>query len=214
LSLSEFHCPPRHTISSTEYVELLESYGSKYIIGGDWNAKHFQWGARLITPNGRNLLEALNKQNCNYLSTGEPMYWPSDYNKFPDLLDFFIYKVIATNCIQIESNHELSSDHTPVITALRTHVINNPTIPTLFTNATNWNSFRTYIEDHINTNVKIKETDEVNQTTQYFTILIQEAARYSIPTPPNKIKNTCNIPLHISELVAEKRRARNRWQRS
>jgi hypothetical protein len=72
--------PPRNTISSAEYVELLESYGSKYLIGGDWNAKRSQWGARLITPKGRNLLEALNRQNCNYLSTGEPTYWPSDYN--------------------------------------------------------------------------------------------------------------------------------------
>jgi hypothetical protein len=93
-------------------------------------------------------------------------------------------------------------------------VINNPTIPTLVTNATNWNSFRTYIEDHINMNIKIKETDEFDQATQYFTTLIQEAARYSTPTPPNKIKNTCNIPLHIHELVAENRRARSRWQRS
>jgi hypothetical protein len=182
--------PPRHTISSAEYVELLESCGSKYLIGADWNAEHSQWGARLITPKGRNLLEALNRQNCNHLSTGEPLYWPSNYNKLPDLLDFFIYKGIATKCIQIESNHELSSDHTSIIATLSTHVINNTTIPTLVTKATNWNSFRTYIEDHINMNTKIKETDELDQATQYFTTLIQEAAWYSTPTPPNKIKNT------------------------
>jgi hypothetical protein len=123
------------------------------------------------------LLEPLNRQNCNYLSTGEPTYWPCDYNKLPDLLHFFIYKVIATNCIQIESNHELSSDHTPVTATLSNHVINNSTIPTLVTNATNWNSYRKYIEDHINMNIKIKEIDELDQTTQYFTTLIQEAAR-------------------------------------
>jgi hypothetical protein len=63
-------------------------------------------------------------------------------------------------------------------------------------------------------NIKIKETDELDQATQYFTALIQEAAWSSTPTPQNKIKNTCNIPLHIRELVAEKRRARSRWQRS
>jgi hypothetical protein len=166
------YCPPGHTISSGEYVELLEFYGPKYLIGGDWNASHSQWGVRLITPKGRNLLEALKRQNCNYRSTGEPTYWPSDYNKLPDLLDFFIYKGIATNCIKIKSNHELSSDHTPIIATLSTHVINTPTIPTLVTNAMNWNSFCTYIEDHINMNIKIKETDELDQTTQYFTILV------------------------------------------
>jgi hypothetical protein len=55
-------------------------------------------------------------------------------------------------------------------------VINNPTIPTLVTNAKNWNSFRTCIEGHINMNIKIKETDELDQATQYFTTLFQEAA--------------------------------------
>jgi hypothetical protein len=44
-------------------------------------------------------------------------------------------------------------------------VIDNPTIPTLVTNATNWNSFRTYIEGHINMNMKMKETDELDQAT-------------------------------------------------
>jgi hypothetical protein len=86
----------------------------------------------------------------NYLSTGEPTYWPNDYNKLPDLLDFFIYKGITTNYIEIESNYELSSDHTPVIATLSTRVIFKPTIPTLAINRTNWNCFRTYIEDHIN----------------------------------------------------------------
>jgi endonuclease/exonuclease/phosphatase (EEP) superfamily protein YafD len=81
----------------------------------------------------------MNRQNCKYLSTGEPTYWPSDYNKLPDLLDFFIYKGITTDYIQIESSHELSSDHTPVIATLSTHVIYKSTIPTLVTNRMNWN---------------------------------------------------------------------------
>jgi hypothetical protein len=84
----------------------------------------------------------------------------------------------------------------------------------LVTNATNWKNFRTYIEDHIIMNIKIKGTDKLDQATQYFTTLIQEAAWYSTPTPLDTTKHTYNIPLHIRELVAEKRRARNKWQRS
>ena len=121
---------------------------------------------------------------------------------------------VLQNYIQKESNHELSSDHTPVIATLSTHVINQSPINMLVTNATNWNNFRTYIEDHIIMNIKIKETDELDQAAQYFTTLIQEAAWYSTPTPLDTTKHTYNIPLHIRELVAEKRRARNRWQRS
>jgi hypothetical protein len=52
--------------------------------------------------------------------------------------------------------------------------------------------------------IKIKEADELDHTTQYFTTSIQEAARYSTPAPPDKTNNTYNIPLHIRELVTEK----------
>jgi exonuclease III len=96
LTLSAVYCPPRHTISSAEYVELLESYGSKYLIEGDWNAKHSPRGARLITPKGRNLLEALNKQTCNYLYTGEPTYWPSDYNNPKSTRRFHLQRQTAS----------------------------------------------------------------------------------------------------------------------
>jgi hypothetical protein len=60
-------------------------------------------------------------------------------------------------------------------------VINNPPINMLVANATNWNNFHTYIEGHIVMNIKIKETDELDQATQSFTTLIQEAAWYSTP---------------------------------
>ncbi|PNF31018.1 hypothetical protein B7P43_G18156 [Cryptotermes secundus] len=65
----------------------LQSLGLKFLTGGDWNTKHKEWGARLITPKRRNLLHTINRQNCKYLSTGEPMYWPTDPNRLPGPLD-------------------------------------------------------------------------------------------------------------------------------
>jgi hypothetical protein len=62
--------------------------------------------------------------------------------------------------------------------------------------------------------INIKETDELDQATQYFTTLIQEVAWYSATASPDKTNNTYNIPLHTCELVTEKFRARNRWQNS
>jgi hypothetical protein len=75
------------------------------MVGGDWNAKHINWGSRLITPKCRNLLHSITNYNCLYLSTGEPTYWLSDPNKTPDLLDFFVFKSIATNYIHLERNN-------------------------------------------------------------------------------------------------------------
>jgi hypothetical protein len=91
-------------------------------------------GTETLTPKGRNLLHAINRQNCKYLSTGEPTYWLSDPNKLPDLLDFFILHGITLNYMQVASSFDLSSDHSPVIATLSAYVISKSTIPTLITN--------------------------------------------------------------------------------
>jgi hypothetical protein len=40
----------------------------------------------------------------------------------------------------------------------------------------------------------MKEPNELDEVTQYFTTLIHEAAWYSIPTPKEERKKTDNIP--------------------
>jgi hypothetical protein len=83
------------------------------------------------------------------------------------------------------------------------YAISKSTTPKLISKQTNWDSFRTYIEEHINLNLKIKEPNELDEVTQYFTTLIQEAAWYSTPTPKEERKKIDNIPFHIRELVTE-----------
>jgi hypothetical protein len=100
-------------------------------VGGDWNAKHTNRGSKLTTLKGRNLLQSITNYNCSYLSTGEPIYWLSDPNKTLDLLDFFVFKNIATNYVHIEANWDLSSVHTPIITTLSFHIIHKPKTPRL-----------------------------------------------------------------------------------
>lgn len=58
----------------------------RFILGGDLNAKHVDWGARLTTTKGRELRQAISETNCSFHSTGKPTYWPTDPNKIPDLL--------------------------------------------------------------------------------------------------------------------------------
>jgi hypothetical protein len=111
------------------------------MVGGEWDAKHTNWGSRLITPKGRNLLQSITNYNCSYLSKGEPTHWPSDPNKMPDLLDFFVFKSIATNYIQIEANWNLSSDHTPIITTLSPYIIHKPQTLRLTPPKSDWNAF-------------------------------------------------------------------------
>jgi hypothetical protein len=93
-------------ISTQEYQHYFNTLGSHFLAAGDWNAKHTNWGSRLITQKGKNLLDAIQQDDLRHLSTGEPTYWPADRNTIPDLLEFAIIKRIST--IQ-KSNFDLSS---------------------------------------------------------------------------------------------------------
>jgi hypothetical protein len=90
LLITGIYCPPRRATSAEEDIAFFQSLGSKFLIGGDWNTKYKDWGARLSTPKERNPLHAINRHNYKYLITGESTYWPSEPNTLPDLLDFFI----------------------------------------------------------------------------------------------------------------------------
>jgi hypothetical protein len=105
----------------------------------------------------------------------------------PDLLVFLVARGIPANYIQVESAFELSSDHSPVIATIGASAINKAAIPMTTTTHTNWDMFRAYINEHINLCLRIKECAELDEATQYFTTLLQEAAWHS--TPPPRARN-------------------------
>jgi len=137
-------CLPHHAISTDEYTTLFRSMGSRFLIDGDWNAKHTAWGARHITPKVKNLFKVISNYNCHYFSTGGPTYWLTDLTKVPDLLDLLVARSVPANYIQIESAFELSSDHSPVIATICASTINKAAIPKLTTTHTYWDMFRAY----------------------------------------------------------------------
>ena len=106
---SAVYCPPRHSIAKENFDSLFDALGNRFLAGGDYNAKHTQWGSRLITVRGKNLLNSINTNRLNYLTTYETTYWSIDINKIPDLLDFCITKNISPRYVQINSSAELSS---------------------------------------------------------------------------------------------------------
>jgi hypothetical protein len=61
IAVVSLYSPPRHNIKAERYVELFKTIGSRFIIGGDFNAKHTHWGSRHITIKGRELFNAINE---------------------------------------------------------------------------------------------------------------------------------------------------------
>lgn len=89
--------------------------GNRFIIGGDFNAKNIHWASRLNTPR-ENLKIAIDTEHCDIISGALHTYWPTDKNKIPDLLDFFISKGISQSYFKIVNDQDsLSSDHSILV---------------------------------------------------------------------------------------------------
>jgi endonuclease/exonuclease/phosphatase family metal-dependent hydrolase len=129
LTVSAVYLPPKHTVKQVELAAFYNTLGRRFIAGGDYNAKHTDWGSRLITPLGREVLKTMEQLNLHHLSTGEPTYWPSDRNKLPDLLDFCVIKGIPHDSALTRSCYDLSSDHSPVIITLSLRAVDQAPQP-------------------------------------------------------------------------------------
>ncbi|EFN76729.1 RNA-directed DNA polymerase from mobile element jockey, partial [Harpegnathos saltator] len=142
LNIAAAYCPPRHNIKKDQFEKILLKLGSRFIIGGDFNSKHKEWGSRLTTSKGRELFKAINACKCDYISSGKPTYWPTDVEKTPDLLDFYITKGISNNYLKVGNIEDLSSDHVPVLMTISSMVIRREKKYTLTNKHTDWEKFR------------------------------------------------------------------------
>jgi hypothetical protein len=68
----------KHNIKAEQFQRFFNTLGQQFLAEDDYNAKHPQWGSRLTTPRGQELLKAIQAKQLSHVSTGEPTYWPSD----------------------------------------------------------------------------------------------------------------------------------------
>lgn len=214
LNLSAVYCPPRHTISATKFTDYFATLGRKFVAGGDWNAKNTYWGSRLTTTRGRQLKLSLEENGLSTVSSGEPTYWPTDTNKKPDLLDFFIVKGLSRNYLKAETCLDSNSDHTPVLLTISTTIIHYDKPDTLYNNRTDWEGFKDYIENNIELKVSLKTPDEIDEATQYITNLIQKACWTNTPIPRKNSQVVGNVPLEVKHKILEKRKLRRIWHQT
>lgn len=207
------YIPPKHNLKKADYHNILTHMGERFLIGGDFNAKHTSWGSRLDNTKGRELHAAIQDLGCNVHSTGKPTYWPTDRNKIPDLLDFFISRKIATNFISVADNYDLDSDHSAIILTLSEKVIKKQRNPSLHNKTTNWEGFKRQLTDTIDLNIDLTTPNQLDEAVADFTRLIQTTVWDNTKTITNKT-NGYNYPLEIRNLVALKRKTRRKWIQS
>jgi len=214
LTVSAAYCPPRYKIDYQQFVSYFNTLGSHYIAGGDFNSKHTFWGSRLISPKGRQLMQAINLTNTVPISTGKPTYWLSDRARKPDLLDFFLTKGFPSQQMIATELLDLSSDHLPVMLTIASGPIYSTYETNLTSKRTDWEMFRSKLDELINLRIRLHTPADVEEAVTNFINSVCTAAKEATPVTNTRITatNTVSYPREVRELVAEKRRARHKWQ--
>jgi len=156
ITIAAVYCPPRHNLKKEQFETFFQTLGPKFIAGGDYNSKHTLWGSRLTTTKGRELSKVIQENNYSYLSTGTPTYWPTDGNKIPDLLDFFVTNGIPSSYADIQPSYDLTSDHSPIIATISTAVVIRKPTPRLHNAKTNWETYRQIIQEKAKLSIKLR----------------------------------------------------------
>jgi hypothetical protein len=170
-------------------------------------------GSRLTTTKVIELFKVFQGKNYSFLSTGSPTYWPTDENKIPGFQDFFITNGISTTYLDIQASYDLTSDNTAIISTINTTVTVRQQPPRLHNSQTNWKTHRKLVSNKANLAVKLKGREDVELATDYFTGVLQHAAKEASPAR-NPQRPTSHIPSEIKRLVVAKRKARSTWQRT
>jgi hypothetical protein len=211
LTLAAVYCPPKHVIKANQFPSFYSALGPRFLAGGDYNAKHSQWGSLLNSPKGRELFSAMQTANLAHVSAGEPTYWPSDRRKMPDLIDFAVVLQIPSHTITATSSSDLSSDHSPVLITLHSRFVPTPSAPTLNTKTTDWTSFRKILQTTLILQAPLKTEQNIEGYVHHLVQNIQQAAWNSTPPPHTPLHmNSCAHP--IKQKIVEKRKLRKQWQ--
>lgn len=210
-SVASIYCPPKHSIKQKVFADVFEYLGNRFIIGGDFNAKHTYWGSRITNGRGRELFQYIVNHKCEPHSTGEPTYWPTDTAKKPDLIDFFVVKNISANYMLVDSCHDLSSDHSPIILTLSEQIIRKTQNPVLTNQKTDWDKFKIEINRLVNLNDNLDSPGAVDGELEKLVHTIQDVAWECTPEIRKKLKGI-NYPCEIVAAIKEKRKARKKWQ--
>jgi len=176
LSIAAIYCPPKHNISSEQFNFYFNTLGHNFIVGGDINAKHIQWGCRVSNSRGTSLLHSITTKNLKVISPPNPTYWPTFPRKRPDILDIFVTKIPNTLYSSIVNNHAPCSDHSPVLLSIDCqHLSNQYNPPPLYTHI-NWDNFHKSILQKTSLKVRLKTKNDIDEVVNLLTSNIQASA--------------------------------------
>jgi len=177
------YLPPRHTITHNQLKDFFNTLGQKFIIGGDFNAKHIQWGCRTNNPRGNTLKTLTYVKNYKIHAPPSPTNWPSSPRKSPDILDIFITKIPNGLYTTVTNLDDICSDHSSVLFTIDTAPLYKLDRPSLIQGQMDWDKFKSLLESQINLKVSLKSTVDIDDAVNHLIKSIQDSAWSSSERP-------------------------------
>jgi hypothetical protein len=101
---------------------------------------------------------------------------PTDVTKTPDLLDYYTFKGLSNNDLDIQPNVETASDYTPMIVTISTHIITRQKSTKLHNCKIDWEGFRNQNEEKLRLNIPPAQNSERNGKGYYINHKVIEKA--------------------------------------
>jgi hypothetical protein len=98
---------------------------------------------------------------------------PTDIKKTPDLPDFFIFKWLSHGSLDIRTNLEIASYHTPIIATISTHIITHQKPPRLHKIKKYREAFRPQTDENLRHNILRKTAKDIEEAIAEFTNAIK-----------------------------------------
>lgn len=197
-------------------LRQLFSTSGEFLLGGDLNCRHKDWGCIRANCWGNLLTQFPHFFPINILFPPSPTFFPAGSHGSPSVLDLFFTNMSCqlVNPISIDA---LSSDHNPVLCRLPWSGEKKVRYIQQFHKA-NWKLFQTTMNAELQ-NVSmdlnnISSFDDVDCAVQIFTQGILSSVEKCVP---KKLKEDSflnkTLPSHVLEMIKLRNIHRRNWQR-
>ena len=100
-------------------------------------------------------------------------------------------KGIPIEKINLVSNYDLSSDHSPLLMTMSSSVLQHSPPPKLSNKMTDWENFHQVVHEKLIGNMPLENSAQIDEAVEHLITTIQTAAWESIPPDSFVKSNTC-----------------------
>ena len=164
---------------TTHDLDVITALSDRYILAGDFNAKHRDWNCRVQNPSGIKLHTYCRRNSIEVSAPEKPtFYHRNSALRSSDVFDIVLSKKVNISHHITVLDEVLDSDHLPIEFQIHTTHIFTPPYKSYATE-TDWDKFSKITDEAIDPHLFVETTDQLETAIKNFQATIKTAIRYS-----------------------------------